>query len=130
MQYYLLFALAYVYIKKKDFKWDNKQHYLFSFLMLYLSFVNFVINVASLGGRMRFLFWAFAAYFFYRFFQLNNSKKFHFLAFAGLFPIFLWAAVEFRINSEFTNIISVVGNPLLLLLNPTDISVYDVLFKK
>jgi EpsG family len=130
LQYYLLFALAYIRFKGKEFKWDIKQEYLFSFLMLYLSFVNFVISVASLGGRMRFIFWAMAAYFFYRFFQLNRSKKMLYITMAGLFPIFLWAAVEFRINSEFTNVLAVVGNPFLLLLDKTDISVYDVIFKK
>jgi len=127
---YLLFALAYVRYKGKEFKWDIKQEYLFSFLMLYLSFVNLVINVASLGGRMQFIFWIMTAYFFYRFFQLNSTKEMKFIAIAGVFPILLWAAVEFRINTEFTNVLAVVGNPFLLLLDNTDVSLYDIIFKK
>ncbi len=127
---YLLFSLAYIKFKGRDFIWDVKQKYLFSFLMLYLSFVNLVINIASFGGRMMFIFWIMCAAFFYRFFQLNRVKRENLLFYLGLFPIFLWAAVEFRISSEFTNVIAVIGNPFLLLLEKTDVSVYDVIFKK
>ncbi len=129
LHYYLLGALAYLRFKGKDYFWDKKQEYLFSFLMLYLSFVNFVIYVPSLGGRMRFIFWAMTAYFLYRFFQINRRKSFYNVTLIGLFPILLYGAVEFRINTEFTNILALIGDPFLLFFNKTSVSVYDVIFK-
>lgn len=127
---YTITALSYIFINRKSFNWDQKQKYLFSCVLLFLSFINFVINVPSFGGRMRFVFWVLAAYFFYRFFQINPSKKLHGIVLLGLFPVLLWAAVEFRVSSEFTNIISIVGNPFFLLLDKNDISVYDIIFKR
>lgn len=129
LHYYLLAAIAYLRFKGRDYFWDKKQEYLFSFLMLFLSFVNLVIYVPSLGGRMRFIFWAFTAYFLYRFFQINKRKTWYNITLLGIFPVLLYAVVEFRVNSEFTNVLTVIGNPFLLVFNKTSVSLYDVLFK-
>jgi EpsG family len=127
---YIIIALSYVYFNRKSFKWDVKQEYLLSATIFFLSFINLVIDVPSFGGRMRFVFWLIAAYFFYRLFQLNPQKKLQNIVIAGIIPVLLWAAVEFRISTEFTNIIAVAGDPFFLLFDKNDISVYDIIFKR
>jgi hypothetical protein len=129
LHYYLIGALALIYLGRERFNWDAHQKYVFSFLLLFLSFVNLVWNVPSLGGRMAFLFWQVCAYFLYRFFQLNYTKKISIIQLAGFFPILLWIAVEFRIFTDFANVYSVVGNPVFLFFEKNLVSLHDLIFR-
>ncbi len=129
LHYYLVGAMAILYLRRKRYYWDTQQKYLLSFLMLYLSFVNFVINVPSFGGRMRFVFWVMCAYFMYRFYQLNDTKRINVIKWLGFIPIFLWIAVEFRIYCDFAHVLSVVGNPIFRFFDRSYTTLYDILFK-
>jgi len=129
LQYFILFALLFIYMRRKRFYWDIQQKYLLSFLILFLSFVNFVIEVPSFGGRMRFIFWVMSAYFLYRFYQLNDIKKINLIKWLGIFPIMLWIAVEFRISTYFTHILVFVGNPLFRFFDRSYTTLYDIFFK-
>lgn len=129
LQYYLLAALTYIYLNRRRFYWDQQQKYLLSFIMLFLSFVNFVIQVPSFGGRMRFIFWVMCSYFLYRFYQLNDIKKINLIKWLGIFPVMLWIAVEFRISSFFTHVLAIVGNPIFRFFDKSFTTLYDIFFK-
>lgn len=130
LHYFVLGALLFIYLRRKRFYWDVQQKYLLSFLMFFLSFVNFVLKVPSLGGRMRFIFWTMAAYFFYRFYQLNDIKKINLVKWAGFFPIMLWIAVEFRISAYFTHILVILGNPIFRFFDKSYTTLFDIFFKE
>ena len=125
--YYLLLAVAFLRFRLRNIRSDETERNLFSFLLLFLSFVNFAMPIPSFGGRFMILFFMFATLYIYRYFAANDSKKIEPLTIIGLFPMLLFAAITFRQGSETMNswiFAPGMGLPWLV----PGLTVFDVLF--
>lgn len=115
--YYLLFALLYIQIRHSSIMKKQSEKNLFSFLLLYLSFVNFGGIVPTVRGRFQITFFLFAALYVMIYILKTNNKRIEFLTWLGLFPMALFTAVSFRQGADTINawILSPgLGLPLLV----------------
>lgn len=101
--YYLIFAVIFISIFYKDLIREQHEKNLFSFLLLFLSFVNFGKAIPSFGNRFQIIFILFATLYVFLFFLKLPGNKINLLTLLGLFPMALYAAVEFRIASDVVN---------------------------
>lgn len=101
--YYLVLAMLVVRYRMRSTHNNTASDNLFSFLLLFLSFVNFAMPIPSFGGRFMILFFMFATLYVFRYFTVNDSSKIDTLTLVGLFPMLLYAAVTFRQGSETMN---------------------------
>lgn len=101
--YYLIFVLVLVGILYKDLMKEKDEKNLFSFLILFLAFVNFGRTIPSFGERFQILFILFATFYIFIFFLKSPKVKLNILLIIGLLPMALYSAVEFRIASEVIN---------------------------
>ena len=125
--YYLIFALIIIYIGFRKYMKSRADKNLFSFLLLFLSFVNFGINVPSFGNRFQIVFFLFATFYICMFFIKLPEKKVSLITWIGFFPMVLYSAVTFRIYSETISawlFMPGFGSPLLT----SGLSVAELLF--
>src|SRR5690606_36196095 len=73
---------------------------LFSFLLLFLAFVNFGMPIPSFGERFMILFFLFATAYLILYFVKLPGTKLSFLVILGLFPMALYTLIIFRIGTE------------------------------
>jgi hypothetical protein len=99
-------------VKKNYYKQDQVQQNLFSFLILFLAFVNFGFAFDSLGRRFLLVWFVFAAIFIFRFFQLNDFKYYSFYTKIFIFPILLWIFVQLRVALDVMTYMFLIGNPV------------------
>jgi hypothetical protein len=102
--YFLLFAIIIICLFYSDRMKEKSEKNLFSFLLLFLSFVNFGKHIPNFEYRFQIIFILFATLYVLLFFLKLPGNKLHPLTIAGLFPIALYTAVEFRIGSDFINL--------------------------
>jgi hypothetical protein len=125
--YYLLFAIIIIEIKSASISKEEDEKNLFSFLLLYLAFVNFGKVIPSFGERFQTIFLLLAtAYIFMRFLKIFRNNI-NLLIFIGLFPMLLYTAIIFRIGSESINPWIFTPGLGLPFLDP-DLSIADLLF--
>lgn len=98
--YYFIFAIIYVQLKFQTLGQSISEKNLFSFLMLFLAFVNFGRPIPSFGIRFQLVFFLFATLYLFMFFLKKEDKHISFITWAGLFPMLLYAAVTFRVGSD------------------------------
>ncbi|WP_430934258.1 EpsG family protein [Saccharicrinis sp. 156] len=100
--YYLVVAITiiYLYNRKKSLPAEKN---LFSFILLFISFVNFGGGIPSLGNRFKMIFLLFGTLYVFLFSLRMHDRKIHPLTITGLFPMALYVAVQFRIGSEVIN---------------------------
>jgi EpsG family len=127
LHYCLLFVLAYIRIKKEKYLRDKYQISLFSFLILFLAFVNFGSEIASVGERFILLFFCFALVYLFRHFSLNynNTGKIHWLTYVMIIPGMLWIVVQLRLMLDFMNAFMLFGNPFFFLFEGTNITLLN-----
>lgn len=101
--YYLLAALAFIKFRFWSRMTDRPEKNLFSFLLLFLAFVNFGQNIPSFGSRFQTVFFLFATLYLFNHYVKQSGNKINLLTLAGLFPMVLYCAVVFRIGSESIN---------------------------
>lgn len=101
--YYLLLAIIIIKIRSKDLITNSAENNLYSFLLLFLTFVNFSKNIPSFGGRFQIIFCLFATLYLLMYFGKISEAKIDSLTWIGLFPILLFTAVAFRQGSESIN---------------------------
>jgi len=94
--YYLLFALIAIQIWHREKMNDSSERNLFSFILLFLAFVNFGKGIPSFGGRFQILFFLFTTFYLFLFFRKIEGTKVNVLTIIGLFPMLLYAALQFR----------------------------------
>lgn len=117
---------------------DEREKSLYSFLLLFISFVNFAAFIPTLGGRFKLVFFLFATtYLFILFLHMKRSRV-SVITIVGLFPMLLYAAVAFRTGATnmnawiFTLVLSTtsyasfIGCPTSVSLNST----FHVFFNK
>jgi len=114
--YYLMGVLVIIQIFSRRLMLDKTDRNLFSFLMLFLAFVNFGLVIPTFGGRFQLVFMLFATLYVFRFFVKLPGNKLNIITWAGLFPIALYSAVVLRVGLESINVLlfsPVFGVPLL-----------------
>ncbi|MDF1576040.1 MAG: EpsG family protein [Bacteroidales bacterium] len=118
LAFYFLFATLFVifWIRKKV-QTDEKERNLFSFILLFLSFVNFGRPIPSFGFRFQIIFFLFTTFYLVMLFAKEGEKRLRLLSLLGLAPLLLYAAVNFRVGSETINALLFspgLGLPLLV----------------
>lgn len=101
---------------------------LYTFIFLWGAFVNFVFNIPSFGGRMRFLLWILLAAFFY--IELTE-KRISFekpLGYLAIAAIILYGLVDFRAYSDWISA-QILSTPIpLLFMEPWPVTLNEVVF--
>lgn len=98
--YYLIVAIIIIQVKYKSFMKGKEEKALFSFLTLFLAFVNFGMPIPSFGGRFMLVFFLFATTYLLLFFARLPRERLSLLVILGAFPMLLYSLVNFRIGSE------------------------------
>jgi hypothetical protein len=113
--YYLLTAIIVINLFQREQMAGKHERNLFSFLLLFISFINFGKPIPSFGNRFQIVFLLFASLYVFLYFIKIPGRKISFLTLIGLFPMLLYAAVEFRIASDVINswiFLPLLGLPL------------------
>jgi len=114
--YYVLVVLLLIQlINRKQMK-DAADMNLFSFLLIFLAFVNFGMVIPTFGGRFQLVFMLFATLYIFRYSLKMSNRGLDLITWAGLFPMALYSAVVFRVGLESINVwifSPVFGVPLL-----------------
>jgi hypothetical protein len=125
--YYLLIAIALIQLRHNSRMNGKTEKNLFSFLLLFLAFVNFGMPIPSFGERFMVLFFLFATAYLMLYFIKMPGEKLYFIIILGVFPMMLYSLINFRLGTESINawIISPgLGVPLFAPV----LSLYEVLF--
>jgi hypothetical protein len=125
--YYLLMAIIVIQLNSGYLMKEKAERNLFSFLLLFLSFVNFGKAIPSFGSRFQIVFFLFATLYIILYFVKLPGKKVNLLTCFGLFPMILYAVVTFRQVSDMINVWIFTPGLGLPLLVP-DLSIADFLF--
>lgn len=125
--YYLLIAIALIQLRHNNHMNGKTEKSLFSFLLLFLAFVNFGMPIPSFGERFMVLFFLFATAYLMLYFIKMPGEKLYFIIILGAFPMMLYSLINFRLGTESINawIFSPgLGVPLFAPV----LSLYEVLF--
>lgn len=101
--YYLIFAIIIIQIKERHFEKNQEEKNLYSFLLLYLTFVNFGKEIPSFGGRFQVIFFMFATLYIFLYYMKMPKNKVNLLTMIGLFPMLLYSAIAFRQGADSFN---------------------------
>jgi hypothetical protein len=97
--YYLILAMIVIKLKFGYLMKEKAESNLFSFSLLFLSFVNFGKGIPSFGERFKIIFFLFATLFVMMYLVKLGEKKINLLTMIGLFPMILYTVVIFRQGS-------------------------------
>jgi hypothetical protein len=98
--YYFFLAIFVIQLRYGFLMKEKAERNLFSFFLLFLSFVNFGKGIPSFGGRFQIILLLFATLYVFLYFLKQAENKTNLLTWVGLFPMVLYAAVTFRVGSE------------------------------
>jgi hypothetical protein len=98
--YYLILAIIVIQLRFGYLMKEKAEKNLFSFLLLFLAFVNFGSGIPSFGGRFQIVFFLFATLYVFLFSVKLPGNKVNLLTVVGLFPMILYAAIVFRQGSD------------------------------
>jgi len=125
--YYLIAAILIIYFFTSQYPKEKHDRNLFSFLLLLLAFVNFGAIIPTFGGRFRIIFFLFATlYIFLHFLKMENNNL-RLITWVGLFPMLLFIAVSFRVDSVSISAFLFTPGLGVPLLAPA-VSLADILF--
>jgi hypothetical protein len=102
--YYLLIAIAVIQLTQRSIMTGKTEKSLFSFLLLFLAFVNFGMQIPSFGERFMVIFFLFATSYLLIYFGKLPGEKLYFMIILGLFPMMLYSLINFRIGTESINV--------------------------
>ena len=126
--YYVYFALLSIIMSKKKYLIDKNSSRLFSFILLFLACVNFVMDIPSVGVRFRNIWFLFTFAFLFRIFSNKKSKRLELMPSLSLIPVLLYFIVDMRFGLETMNLFYLIGNPITLVFAESDISLYNIFF--
>ena len=98
--YFLLFSIVYIQVKGRSLMKFEPEKNLFSFLLLFLSFINFADIIPSFGGRFKIVYFLYATLYVLIYTTRVKTTMFNPIKLASIFPIALYCAVQFRLGSE------------------------------
>jgi hypothetical protein len=114
LQYGFYFALFYNgFIQRFNLKTDKLQRNLLSFMILFLSFIQFGFAFDSLGRRFLIVWFVFAAIYFIRCYCLNVFSEIKLPTIVLMFPIAVWIFVQIRVSLDVTTWMFYLGNPIV-----------------
>ena len=125
--YYLLLAIFMIQIGTAKTEKDQSMRNLYSFLLLFLAFVNFGMPIPSFGGRFQVVFFLFATLYVFLYFVRVQTTRMNLLSLLGIFPMALYASVVFRVGTESISVwifTPILGSPLFAPI----LSLSDLLF--
>jgi hypothetical protein len=125
--YYILLAIIFIQLKYGYLMKEKTNKNLLSFMLLFLSFVNFGKEIPSFGERFQIIFVLFGTLYVFLYFLKMPGNNINLLTLAGLFPMLLYTAVVFRQGSDSINawiIAPVFGLPFFV----PALSLADLLF--
>lgn len=125
--YYLLIAIALIQLRHNSRMNGKTEKNLFSFLLLFLAFVNFGMPIPSFGERFMVLFFLFATAYLMLYFIKMPGEKLYFIIILGVFPMMLYSLINFRLGTESINA-WIISPALGLPLFAPVLSLYEVLF--
>ena len=96
LRYYLIFAVGIAHFLWKKYTRTRELQNLYSFLLLFLSFANF-IRVLLYDRRFYPIFFTFATAYLFHAFINKKARKLNWLTVVGIFPIILTILISFRI---------------------------------
>ena len=100
--YYLLIVLIIIYFTHKDLMNSKPEKNLFSFLLLFLAFVNFGAPFPDFA-KFKIIFLLFATLYVFLYLLKLPGEKINLFTTIGLFPMALYAAIQFRVGSDVVN---------------------------
>ena len=98
--YFLILAVLFIQVRFGSLMKGKAERNLFSFILLFLAFVNFGMSIPSFGVRFQVLFFLFATLYLFMFFIKQHGNQVSLLILIGLFPMLLYAVINFRLGSE------------------------------
>jgi hypothetical protein len=101
--YFLIFAIAFIKLRFGFFMKEKHEKNLFSFLLLFLAFVNFGNGIPSFGSRFQIVFFLLATLYIFLFTLKLPVNKINLLTLIGIFPMALNIALTLRLGSESIN---------------------------
>ncbi|WP_430821847.1 EpsG family protein [Carboxylicivirga caseinilyticus] len=101
--YFLLFSIIYIQLKDRKIMQESYEKNLYSFLLLFLAFINFGQIIPSFGGRFQILFYLLATTYVFLYSVKIKNQPLHIIKLIGIFPILLFCAIQFRMGSESIN---------------------------
>lgn len=125
--YYLLIAIALIQLRHNSRMNGKTEKNLFSFLLLFLAFVNFGMPIPSFGERFMVLFFLFATAYLMLYFIKMPGEKLYFIIILGVFPMMLYSLINFRLGTESINAWITSPGLGVPLFAPV-LSLYEVLF--
>jgi len=116
--YYLLFAILIIRIRTKmeDSENEGPERNLYSFVLLFLTFINFGSTIPSFGSRFKVLFFLLATMYIFLYTVRRPATKINWFTVLGLFPMVLYTAINFRTGSESISVwlfSPVLGSPFV-----------------
>ena len=101
--YYFILAIIVIQLMRRKVMAEKPERNLFSFLLLFLSFVNFGKVIPTFGSRFQDTFYLFATLYVFLYSLKLPGNKINLLTLIGIFPLFLFAAIMFRVGSVSIN---------------------------
>jgi hypothetical protein len=98
--YYIIALMLFIFYANKNSTKTQTEKNVFSFSLLLLAFVNFGKPIPSFGNRFQIVFLLFGVMYVFFYFLRLPSNRIKMLTWLGMFPMLLYAAVQFRIGSE------------------------------
>lgn len=125
--YFLIIALIVIQITGKSQMQDKSDKNLFSFLLLFLTFVNFGQVIPTFGNRFKLVFFLFATFYLFIYFLKDQGIIRNLIAWVGVFPMLVYAAINLRMGSETISVWILTPGVGLPLLTP-GLSIAEILF--
>ena len=100
---YLIFSIIYIQLRFHGMMNEKSNRNLFSFLLLFLSFINFGGVIPTVGGRFQIIFFLFATIYIFHYIMKLPENRISVLTWVGLFPMALFSAVSFRQGADTIN---------------------------
>lgn len=126
--YYLIFAIIVIQIISQNEEKDSTMKNLYSFLLLFLAFVNFGKPIPSFGGRFQIVFLIFATFYLFLYYVRIKTERITLLILLGILPMLLNISISFRLGSQSISawiLAPGIGSPLLA----PALSLFDIFFK-
>jgi len=125
--YYLLFVILIIQINTWYLEKDGKMKNLYSFLLIFLAFVNFGKAIPTFGLRFQIVFMIFATLYLFLYYARIKTERIQVLVLLGLLPMMLKLALTFRLASHSVSLYLFTPGLGFPLLAPAK-SLYEILF--
>lgn len=100
--YYLVVVLFVIYFARRDLMNNKAEKNLFSFILIFLAFVNFGTPFPDFA-RFKIIFLLFATLYIFLYLVKLPGVKINLLTAVGILPMAIYSAIQFRVGSEVIN---------------------------